>query len=151
VYLTPKWISDALGPFDTDCCAADDREFDIGTRFNFTKSDDGLPKFWEGFVWCNPPYGVAHGEAQFLSKMALHNNGIALINVKTSTKYWRDYVFAYASGILFLDKRVQFLSGATGSIASSPVRDSCLVAYGPRARERLNVLGHKGTIMGVVK
>lgn len=44
-YITPKWIIDALGPFDLDPCAADPRPWDCAIT-NVTRN--GLQFPWQG-------------------------------------------------------------------------------------------------------
>ena len=83
VWLTPKDLIDALGPFDLDPCAADPRPFDIGT-VNYTEADDGLSKLWVGYTWCNAPYGPWIG--RWLDRMREHGNGIALVFARTDTR-----------------------------------------------------------------
>lgn len=40
-WLTPKWIIDALGPFDMDPCVPDHMPWSTATRM-VTKAEDGL-------------------------------------------------------------------------------------------------------------
>jgi hypothetical protein len=105
--------------------------------------DDGLNQTWEGFVWCNPPYGKE--TSKWLAKMADHNNGIALIFARTDTRMFHDYVFN-ADAILFIKGRLSFFSveGVKGGTAGAP---SCLVAWGPEAVERLKKSNIKGKLV----
>jgi hypothetical protein len=77
-WLTPPYITDALGPFDMDSCRPIDPPWMIAP-FGFTILDDGLKQKWTGFVWCNPPYG--RETPKWLAKMAEHRNGLALCGV----------------------------------------------------------------------
>jgi len=54
VHLMPRWIIEALGPFDLDPCAADPRPWNCA-EVNLTEVDDGLRGRWSGRVWLNPP------------------------------------------------------------------------------------------------
>jgi hypothetical protein len=54
--LTPRFVIDALGPFDLDPCPPKERPWDTARR-HFTEADDGLSRPWKGRVWLNPPYG----------------------------------------------------------------------------------------------
>jgi len=132
-WLTPPHVTDALGPFDIDVCAPINPPWKIAPK-SFTIETDGLTSSWRGsFVWCNPPYGTQTGK--WLAKMAEHNNGIALIFARTDTRMFHDYVFN-ADAILFLKGRLSFydVNGVKGGTAGAP---SCLIAYGPKAVERL--------------
>lgn len=106
VHLTPRWILDALGPFDTDPCAADPRPWDCA-RINYTEADDGLAQAWKGRVFLNPPFHRYH-IAAWLECMSIHNNGIALVHARTETE-WFQYIWDCASALLFLAGRVTFL------------------------------------------
>lgn len=55
-YLTPKYILDAIGPFDLDPCASIVRPWPTATK-HYTRFDDGLMQPWDGLVWLNPPFG----------------------------------------------------------------------------------------------
>ena len=72
VWLTPPHIFEALGPFDLDPCASEDRPWDTA-KVHYTMKDDGLKQAWSGRVWCNPPYGPKM--APFLEKLATHPGG----------------------------------------------------------------------------
>jgi hypothetical protein len=82
-WLTPKYITDTLGPFDLDPCSPGDRRpWDTAT-YHLDESDNGLAAPWFGKVWCNPPYG--RETFKWLSKLADHGNGIALVFARTET------------------------------------------------------------------
>lgn len=141
-WLTPPFVTDALGPFDLDPCAPINPPWNIAEN-RFTILHDGLALDWFGFVWCNPPYG--RETPKWLAKMKEHNNGIALIFARTDTKMFHDYVFN-ADAILFLKGRLSFydVQGNKGGTAGAP---SCLVAYGSEAVERLWNCGLKGKLV----
>lgn len=133
-WLTPLHIIDALGPFDLDPCVPPNMPWITAERM-FTEKDDGLAQPWEGFVWLNPPYGNAAGE--WLSKMAKHRNGVALVFARTDTKWFQRYVFGSATSVLFLAGRVPFYR-MDGSQGTNGGAGSVLVAYGLRATIRLS-------------
>ena len=150
-YLTPKWITDALGPFDMDVAASKVRPWDIGKVCLIGEHAGGacgLKTPWKGFVWCNPPYSLHQGENKFMQKMANHNNGIALVNVKPATALWQDIIFPHAAAILFLRKRVTFLT-TSGESTGGTFGNQCLVAFGPRALKKLNNLSQHGHIQEI--
>ena len=142
-WLTPPFVTDALGPFDLDTCAPINPPWNIAPK-SYTVENDGLTGPWGGsFVWCNPPYGTQ--TAKWLAKMAEHNNGIALIFARTDTRMFHDYVFN-ADAILFLKGRLSFynVKGEKGGTAGAP---SCLVAFGDEAVRRLKNCELKGKLV----
>ena len=57
-WITPRWIIEALGPFDLDPCCPDEGMPWPTARKMVRKSEDGLSVDWaEDRVWLNPPYG----------------------------------------------------------------------------------------------
>ena len=141
-WLTPPYVFEALQPFDLDPCSPISPPWKIAaTNLNITH--DGLNAVWEGFVWCNPPYG--RETSKWLKKMKAHNNGIALIFARTDTKMFHEDVFT-ADAILFLKGRLAFydVQGNKGGSAGAP---SCLVAYGEEATRRLEESGLKGKLV----
>ena len=105
VHLTPRWIIDALGPFDLDPCAADPRPWDCAVE-NYTESDDGLSQPWFGRVWLNPPFD-RYQVGRWVQKLADHGNGIALLHARTETD-WFQPIWKQASAILFMRQRIKF-------------------------------------------
>lgn len=87
VWLTPRYVLDLLGHFDTDPCAATVRPWDCA-RVNYTVEDNGLLLPWEGRVWLNPPYG---NEAEaFMERMSMHHGGgLALIFMRSDTRWFQ--------------------------------------------------------------
>ena len=69
-WYTPRWIIDALGPFDIDPCAPSVKPYEIAP-LSYTKEDDGLAQEWHGTVWMNPPYSRVLLR-RFCEKMAAH-------------------------------------------------------------------------------
>lgn len=135
-YLTPKFIIDALGPFDLDPCASNPRPFDVAT-INYTEKDDGLALPWKGFVFLNPPYSHQQGLRKFVEKLSTHpGGGIALLNSNTQNKMWQEVLFPRASYFLFLAGRFSFLNPdgtSTGGNFGSPT----LIGFGKKAATRL--------------
>lgn len=141
-WLTPPHVWQALQPFDLDPCQPINPPWEIAAK-GYNQNDDGLTKEWEGFVWCNPPYGRETG--RWLAKMKEHNNGIALVFARTGTRMFHDYVFN-ADAIFFFKGRLSFYSveGIKGGPAGA---DSCLIAYGAEAVQRLRDSGLKGKLI----
>ena len=88
-WLTPPEIIKSLGEFDLDPCSPINRPWDTAKK-HFNINDMGLMQNWEGRVWMNPPYGSETGN--WLGKLRLHGNGIALVFARTDTTYFQEYV-----------------------------------------------------------
>jgi len=106
-WLTPPDLIEKLGPFDTDPCAPVIRPWETAKN-HFTKNDDGLNQLWNGFVWCNPPYGLI--AERWLMRMSQYDNGIALIFARTETKMFQKWVWRHATSLLFFFCRFIFLN-----------------------------------------
>jgi phage N-6-adenine-methyltransferase len=133
-WLTPPSVIAALGAFDLDPCSPGDRRpWDTAAK-HYSLEDDGLRKPWEGRVWLNPPYSSA---AQWMARLAEHNQGTALIFARTETRMWFDHIWPRASGLLFLKGRLRFCY-VTGKEAGAAGAPSVLVAYGARDAEVLS-------------
>lgn len=111
VWLTPPWLIEKLGgaeTFDLDPCAAIDQPWPTA-RQHFTVADDGLAQDW-GFgsrVWVNPPYTTAK-IVKWLTKLADHENGIALIFARTETETFHRQVWEKCDALLFIESRLYF-------------------------------------------
>lgn len=142
-WLTPPEVVEALGPFDLDPCSPIDRPWPTAAR-HFTVADDGMRQTWQGLVWCNPPYA---DWARWLHRLAEHDDGVALIFARTETRSFFEAVWDRADALLFLRGRLTFYhqSGKPGKgNAGAP---SVLVAYGPRAVDRLAASGLEGRLV----
>lgn len=139
IWLTPKWVIDALGPFDLDPCAATKRQFDCADR-NIIEAEDGLRSDWHGFVWMNPPYGPHL--AKWFAKMIEHRNGITLTFARTETAAVQPALGA-ADAVLFPDGRLIF-SREDGSTIGNAGGPSMLLAFGMIAVARLLQSGIEG-------
>lgn len=124
VWLTPRYVLDLLGQFDTDPCAATVRPWDCA-RINYTVEDNGLLLPWEGRVWLNPPYG---NEAEaFMERMSMHQSGgLALIFMRSDTRWFQRCVLSRA--------RYLFLGGAASAFAAQTEK---LMATSPTRRVAL--------------
>lgn len=143
-WLTPPDPLSKLGEFDLDPCAPIDRPWDTAVN-HFTIEDDGLNKPWFGRVWCNPPYGKSTGV--WLDKLSSHNNGIALIFARTETSIFDQFVWARATGLLFIRGRLHFhhVDGSRSKMnAGAP---SVLVAFGKANAKILDNSGINGIMI----
>src|SRR5262249_29209038 len=103
-WYTPKYIIDALGPFDTDPCSPLVRPFDTA-RIHYTQQDNELCQPWVGRVWLNPPYD---NMLPWMKAMALHRNGIALVYNRLGRKWFDEIALPYATCLRFIGT-VKFL------------------------------------------
>ena len=124
-WYTPPEIIQSLGEFDLDPCAG--HGWNTAKRHIY-KEDDGLSQDWSGRVWLNPPYNRKLIEP-FIRRMAIHNNGVALIFNRMDIALWHEVIFPTASGLLILRGRLKFYrpDGTQGDAAGC---GSVLVAWG---------------------
>lgn len=144
VWLTPPGILDALGPFDLDPCAPEDRPWDMAAR-HYTEADDGLAQTWDGFVWCNPPFGPEAG--RWLDRCAEHGDAVALVPARTETRWFVRAVWGQADALLFLHGRPHFHRPDGSRAAGNSGAPICLVGYGTRAANRLRTSGLSGSFV----
>lgn len=140
-WLTPPGILAALGPFDLDPCAPIARPWPMATT-HYTVEHDGLSKPWHGRVWCNPPYGAE--TAQWLARLAMHGDGIALIFARVETAAWADHVWPKADAILFVAGRLHFCYPDGSRAAANAGAPSALIAYGLSNAATLRTCGIRG-------
>ena len=147
VWLTPRGIIEQLGPFDLDPCAAPEpRPWDTA-KVHIVEAEDGLSRPWEGFVWCNPPYGKQTGI--WLERLAQHGNGIALVFARTETN-WFQAVAKKTSGIFFYKGRITF-HRPDGSSDTNGGAPSCFLLFGETALERMRRAQFKGILSTIQK
>lgn len=103
VHITPRWIVDALGPFDLDPCAAFPRPWDCAKQ-NYTNM--GLSRHWSGRVWLNPPFH-RYEVGRWIDRLVRHGAGTALLHARTETA-WFAPIWQHATAVLFLARRVIF-------------------------------------------
>lgn len=134
-WYTPPQIFDALNTrFDLDPCSPGANKCFVPANRHLTIVDDGLRAEWDGFVWCNPPYGRETG--LWLKRLAEHGNGICLVFSRTGSRWFQDSAQS-ASSVCFVAKRIKFISGATGFPVGTPGADSLLLGWGDRADDVL--------------
>lgn len=135
-WLTPRFILDALGPFDLDPCSAPNPNLWPTAREHFTfPHQDGLTLPWSGRVWLNPPYGNALG--RWMGKLAAHGTGTALIFARTETDAFFETVWREADAVMFLHGRLHFHTADGTRAKGNGGAPSVLVAYGAEDTERL--------------
>lgn len=142
-WLTPPDLIKSLGEFDLDPCSPINRPWPTAKK-HYTIEDMGLMQDWEGRVWMNPPYGEETGD--WLGKLRLHGNGIALVFGRTDTQYFQEYVFKVADALFFIRGRLKFYHVTGKQAKDSAGAPSVLIAYGNDNAEALKnfsfVRGH---------
>src|SRR4051812_22584031 len=84
-WYTPPWVFEAIGlRFDLDPASPPGGLPWVPAEHHYSDQDDGLAQPWYGRVWLNPPYGPGIG--QWMSKLADHGNGIALVFNRSDTR-----------------------------------------------------------------
>jgi DNA N-6-adenine-methyltransferase (Dam) len=141
-WITPAWIIAAVGPFDLDPCAADPRPWDCA-RVNW--STHGLERDWFGTIYLNPPYSRYEVSA-WVSKLARHNNGVALLHARTETEWFKP-VWQHAAVILFLADRIHFHRPNGTREAANSGAPPVLAAFGDEAAQRLYRCGIGGALV----
>lgn len=147
-WLTPREITDALGPFDLDPCAAPEpRPWPTAERM-ISLPDDGLAADWQGRVWMNPPY--SREARAWLAKLAAHGTGTALTFARTETSWFIDHVWRQATALLFLHGRIYFHRPDGTRAAANSGAPSVLIAYGRDDADRLTAAQreHPGVLAG---
>jgi hypothetical protein len=133
-WITPRWIIDALGPFDLDPCAAWPRPWPCAER-NIPVEQDGLSAIWTGRIWLNPPFN-RYEVAKWIKKLAMHGNGTALLHARTEAE-WFEPVWRHASAILFLADRLYFHYPDGRRADANSGAPACLIAFGDADADRL--------------
>lgn len=143
-WYTPSEIIRPLGEFDLDPCTSDIAySFNQSAKNYYTKDDNGLNKEWFGRVWLNPPYSQP-AITQFMEKMALHNNGIALLYNRSDNQMFHSFIFPIADSIFFIKGRIKFFR-PYGTRGEQPGAGSVLIAFGEnntKAIEDSRLCGH---------
>jgi len=134
-WITPKRIIEALGPFDLDPCACNPQPWRTAT-LEHAPPIDGLAEDWRGRVWLNLPYGPATGV--WLKRLAHHpDGGTALVFARTETKMFTQYVWPFATAVLFIEGRLHFHYPDGRRAKGNSGGPSVLIAYGEYDADRL--------------
>jgi hypothetical protein len=138
-WTTPKWILDALGPFDTDPRAADPRPWDCAYA-SFTVR--GLERPWSGRTWLNLPFH-RYEVARWVRKLAEHDHGTALLHARTEAE-WFEPVWQKATALLFLADRIHFHYPDGRRAEANSGAPACLAAFGQADADALKQSGIGG-------
>lgn len=141
-WITPKWLVHRLGRFGLDPCAAVDQPWACADR---QYTEGGLHKPWWGHVYVNPPYGRQLGV--WLERLAKHGDGVALVFARTDTKAFADWVWPFATSLLFLRGRLSFCRTDGTPAKHKSGGPSVLIAYGEQADHKLSQMTDLGAYM----
>jgi hypothetical protein len=143
-HITPRWILDALGPFDLDPCASDPRPWPCA-RINWTTH--GLDRPWprEFFIFLNPPFN-RYEVGDWIACLAEHGNGIALLHARTEAE-WFEPIWQRAAAILFMADRIYFCRPDGTKQRANSGAPAVVVAFGDEAVLRLHHCGIAGALV----
>lgn len=130
-WVTPPAVIDALGPFDLDPACPDHMPWPTASTM---WASGGLERPWHGLVWLNPPYSSV---GEWMTKLADHGNGIAMIFARVETSWWFDAVWGRATAIAFPKGRFTFHYPDGSRPVGNSGAPSAFVAYGNRAAAQL--------------
>lgn len=131
-WYTPSYIFKALGcSFDCDVAAAPDSSL-ASVPATFFYSSESLTKNWNGFVWCNPPWGGIGNKQPWIDKMHPHGDGLLLTPDRSSSPWWQD-ASRKAEAILFVKGKIKFIPGP-GNLSNHkhPGAGTTIFAWGER-------------------
>lgn len=110
-WCTPKDLFKRLDKeyhFTLDPCSTHENAL---CEKHYTKDENGLSQDWSGeVVFMNPPYGTDTGKwiKKGYEESLRGATVMCLIPARPDSRYWHEYVFPYASKILFLKGRLHF-------------------------------------------
>lgn len=145
-WYTPAWVFEELGlEFDLDPASPHDHETHVPASAKYTIFDDGLSKPWTGRVWLNPPYGRTTGF--WMSRMASHNNGIALVFSRTDAAWFQESM-RRCTLVLFVAGRIKFVPGHENKHkVGGAGAGTAMFAFGHECALALTNLADKGVLV----
>jgi len=135
-YTPPEYISAAkrvMGRIDLDPASSQKANIIVGAGKFYSKSENGLDKFWAGRVWMNPPY-ASELIGLFVEKYVEHVNngdiieGLVFVNNATETA-WFSALVSVSVAVLFPIGRVKFLNENLAP-EGAPLQGQALLYYG---------------------
>jgi DNA N-6-adenine-methyltransferase (Dam) len=143
-HITPRWILDALGPFDLDPAAADPRPWPCA---HTSWTTNGLNRSWprECFIYLNPPFD-RYEVGDWISRLAEHGNGITLLHARTEAA-WFEPIWQRAAAILFMADRIHFHRPDGSRQPANSGAPPILAAFGDDAVLRLHHSGIAGALV----
>ena len=147
-WRTPLWIRDTFGVFGLDPCACSLDPTRMAT-LGLTEADNGLETPWGNDIhlaFVNPPFG--RGIEGWLDKVLCEGvDTLFLCPARVETRWFHEYIWNSADGVLFFNKRVQYVDPATDKSVPGAGFPSCLVAFG---REALGRMISRGSTHGKI-
>ena len=143
-WLTPLALVNALGPFDLDPCASVGQPWPTARHMNTVRDGDGLQLTWEGYVFCNPPYG--RGIRNWVERACEHRNGILLTAAAIGVG-WYERVWRSADAIFFTYERERFYHPGSGTLCENRWFGLSYAAFGSRAVGGLTRLKLRGALV----
>jgi len=140
-WYTPRWLVEALGPFDLDPSAPSKDHWTAHRCY--TKQDDGLNQLWFGRVWGNFPYSDID---PWIAKAIKHRNGIALTFARTDT-VWMQRALDNSDALFLLKGRIAFVDADEKKVGTAPA-PSVLIAFGENNVEAIDAAATTGLIQG---
>lgn len=114
-WCTPKWLAEALGPFDLDPCSNTASHIAATVRCATDGSchaADGLAIRWAapGSVFVNPPYSNV---GPWAARLAAHDGPwVALLKLDPTTRWWST-LMSVSPQVAPFRKRIKFEGGQT--------------------------------------
>jgi hypothetical protein len=115
----------------------------IPAKRHLTIAEDGLKTPWEGFIWCNPPYGLHNGMQAWIAKFVAHRNGVILLPSYTYTRWFHDFVLE-TDCVLFPRSKLQFINPALSPAKRNSTLSNCLAAIGEKGAAALQRAAQNG-------
>lgn len=115
----------------------------------WTREDGPLRREWSGRVWLNPPFGPKPLVTSFMSRMAQHGCGTALLFARTETEVFFDTVWDRATAVLFLKGRPHFHHQDGRRADANSGAPVSLIAYGQDDADRLRTSGIQGRYLAL--
>lgn len=149
-YLTPPALVEAIGPFDVDVCASVGQPWETA-KVMWTVREDGLSRAWPAgkLLYANPPYRCPdsrEGIELWMSRLADHGNGVALVFARTDARWFQRSVWNRADALFFFANRIFFHLPVTGERARhNGGAPSVLVLHGKEAVARAARLAKPGS------
>jgi hypothetical protein len=144
-WLTPPKVFDVMGAeFDMDVASPGAEVVPwIPAKRHLTTAEDGLKTSWEGFIWCNPPYGLHNGMQAWITKFVAHRNGVILLPGYTYTHWFQEFIVK-THCILFPWFKLQFINPALPPEKRNCTLSNCLAAIGEKGTAALHRAAQNG-------
>jgi hypothetical protein len=102
-----------------------------------------LKTSWEGFIWCNPPYGLHNGMQAWIKKFVAHRNGVILLPGYTYTQWFQEFIVE-TDCILFPLFKLNFINPALPPERRNSTLSNCLGAIGEKGTAALHRAARNG-------